>query len=43
MIVCTENDIDFIKHKNKVNNKKVNFTIKQIFKDWWKKFLDTYT
>ena len=42
MILCTENDKDFIKYKDKVKNRKVLFTIKQIFKDWWYKFLDTY-
>ena len=42
MIICTENDKDFIKFKDKVNCRKVKFTIKQIFKDWWKKFLSTY-
>ena len=40
MIICTEKDKDFIKYKDKVNNRKVIFTIKQIFKDWWNKFLD---
>lgn len=42
MIICTENDKDFIKYKDKVNNRKVIFTIKQIFQDWWNKFLETY-
>ena len=42
MIICTENDKDFYKFKDKVNNRKVIFTIKQIFKDWWNKFLVTY-
>lgn len=42
MIICTENDKDFIKYKDKVNNRKVKFTIKQIFLDWWSKFLETY-
>ena len=42
MIICTENDKEFIKFKDKVNNRKVNFTIKQIFHDWWNKFLETY-
>lgn len=42
MIICTENDKDFIKYEAKVKNKKTIFTIKQIFKDWWNKFLETY-
>lgn len=42
MIICTENDKNFIKYKDKVKNRKVIFTIKEIFKDWWTKFLDTY-
>jgi len=42
MIICTENDKNFIKYKDIVNNRKVVFSIKQIFKDWWHKFLDTY-
>ena len=40
MILCTENDNDFIKYKDKVKNRKVTFTIKRIFKDWWNKFLN---
>lgn len=42
MIICTENDKDFYMFKDKINNRKVNFTIKQIFKDWWTNFLDIY-
>lgn len=42
MILCTENDKDFIKYKDKVKNRKVIFTIKQIFQDWWNKFLNAY-
>ena len=42
MIICTENDKDFIKYEVKVKNRKTIFTIKQIFKDWWNKFLETY-
>ena len=42
MILCTENDRDFIKYKDKVKNRKVIFTIKQIFQDWRNKFLNTY-
>ena len=42
MILCTENDSDFIKYKYKVKNKKVTFTIKEIFQDWWSNFLKAY-
>lgn len=42
MIICTENDRDFIKHEAKIKNRKTIFTIKQIFKDWWNKFLEAY-
>lgn len=42
MILCTENDKEFVKYKDRVKCRKVIFTIKQIFKDWWKNFLDTY-
>ena len=42
MIICTELDKNFIHFKEHIKNRKVVFTIKQIFKDWWKKFLDTY-
>jgi len=42
MIICTEHDKEFIKYKDKVKNKKVVFTIKEIFKDWWNKFLEAY-
>ena len=42
MILCTENDKEFINYKDKVKNRKTLFTIKQIFKDWWNKFLENY-
>lgn len=42
MILCTENDSDFVKYKDKVKNKKVTFTIKEIFQDWWSNFLKAY-
>lgn len=42
MIICTENDKEFINYEDKVKNRKTIFTIKQIFKDWWNKFLETY-
>lgn len=42
MIICTENDSNFIQFKDKIENKKVVFTIKSIFNDWWEKFLSAY-
>ena len=39
MIICTENDEDFINYYDKVKNRKVIFTIKQIFEDDWNYFL----
>ena len=39
MIICTENDENFNIYKDKINNRKVVFTIKQIFEDNWNKFL----
>lgn len=39
MIVCNENDEKFNIYKDKVKNRKVIFTIKQIFKDNWNNFL----
>lgn len=42
MILCTENDNNFINYKDKVKNRIVIFTIKQISKDWWNNFLDSY-
>mgnify|MGYP002646324424 FL=1 len=42
MIICTEKDNEFEQYKDKVKNKKVIFTIKDIFKDWWNNFLETY-
>lgn len=38
MIICTENDEKFNIYKDRINNRKVIFTIKQIFKDNWNKF-----
>lgn len=35
MIVCTGNDKEFEKYKDKVKNRKVKFHIKDIFNDWW--------
>lgn len=39
MIICTENDKDFINYADMVKNRKIRFTIKQIFKDHWDDFL----
>ena len=39
MIICTENDEKFNIYKDRINNRKVIFTIKQIFNDNWNKFL----
>jgi len=38
-VICTENDKDFKEYEERVKNRKVVFTIKQIFIDWWDKFL----
>jgi len=42
MIICTEDDKGFENYKEAIKNRKVNFTIKQIFIDWWDKFLIAY-
>lgn len=42
MILCTGNDKDFVKYEERIKDRKVYFTIKQIFSDWWNKFLETY-
>lgn len=39
MIICTENDKDFINYADMIKNRKIRFTIKQIFKDHWNDFL----
>ncbi len=39
MIICTENDKDFINYAELVKNRKIRFTIKQIFQDHWNNFL----
>ena len=39
MILCTGNDKEFKQYENRVKDRKVYFTIKQIFNDWWNKFL----
>ena len=33
IIICIKNNTDFIKIKDKVNNRKINFNIKQMFKN----------
>lgn len=38
MIICTGNDNDFIKYKDKIKNRKVIFHIKDIFLDHWKNY-----
>ncbi len=42
MIVCTQNDKIFQLYKEKVKNRKVLFTIRQIFLDWWLIFLNSF-
>ncbi|MDD4795580.1 MAG: transposase zinc-binding domain-containing protein, partial [Bacilli bacterium] len=42
MIICTEDDVNFKLYKDRVQNRKVVFTIKQIFADHWQKFVETY-
>ena len=41
-IICTEDDKDFTLYKDKVNDRKVKFKIKDIFKDHWNNFVDKY-
>ena len=36
-IICTEDD------KDKINDRKVKFTIKQVFSDWWNLFLNSFS
>lgn len=38
MIISIENDNNYWKYKNQIKNKKVRFTIKEIFEDWWNQF-----
>mgnify|MGYP002624258865 CR=1 FL=1 len=42
MILCYENDKEFVKYEKSIKNRKAKFTIKEIFKDWWNKFLENY-
>ena len=37
--MCTENDEEFINYSDKVKNRKITFTIKQIFKEHQNNFL----
>jgi len=39
-IICTEDDKDFKQYEDRIKSRKVIFTFKQIFIDWWQKFLD---
>ena len=39
MVVCTQDDKDFILYKNDIDNKKVRFKIQVIFSKWWPIFL----
>lgn len=41
-IICTEDDKDFIKYKDKIKDKKVRFRIKDIFKDHWDNFVEMH-
>lgn len=41
-IICTEDDEDFVLYKDKVKDKKVKFRIKDILKDHWNNFVNTY-
>ena len=41
-IICTQDDKEFDKYKDIVKERKVKFTIKQIFKDWWNSFLNDH-
>ena len=41
-IICTQDDPDFSKYENVVKERKVKFTIKQIFRDWWNSFLNDH-
>ncbi|MDD2391630.1 MAG: transposase [Bacilli bacterium] len=42
MIICTEDDDNFKLYKESVQHRKVVFTIKQIFADNWKNFIDAH-
>lgn len=41
-IICTEEDKDFIKYKDKIKDKKVKFRIKDIFNDHWDNFVQAH-
>lgn len=42
MIICTQDDKNFYQFKDRINCREVNFTIKQIFSDWWDDFLKNH-
>ncbi len=42
MIVSVENNESYWKYKSRIENKKTRFTIKQIFEEWWDKFINKY-
>lgn len=41
-IICTEDDKNFVLYKDKVNDRKVRFKIKDILKDHWNDFINKY-
>ena len=41
-LICTQDDPDFCKYENAAKERKVKFTIKQIFRDWWNSFLNVH-
>ena len=41
-IICTQDDILFKQYENHINDQKVKYHIKDIFKDYWNKFLKSY-
>ena len=41
-IICSQDDILFKQYENHINDKKVKYHIKDIFKDHWNKFLKSY-
>ena len=41
-IICTQDDILFKQYENHINDKKVKYHIKDIFKDHWNKFFKSY-
>lgn len=41
-VICTQDDMLFKQYENYINDKKVKYHIKDIFKDYWNKFLNSY-